>query len=210
MTLDTLDTLVTDARARLLARAKREGLTDVGYAVVDSPLGPLWIAVGPRGLAVISYGAEPNATDFGRLLRTYGPGIVPDPRRTSPVARELDQYFAGRRRSFDLDVDLAGMTPFQRRVLRATARVPYGELVTYKTVARQAGNEAASRAAGAAVGANPIPIVVPCHRVVASDGSLGGYAGGLDAKRRLLAIERGEAVPSGGWERSGPSRPTQA
>ena len=195
----TLDTLVTEARTRLLARAKREGLTDVGYAVVDSPLGPLWIAVGPRGVAVISYGAEPDAADLGRLLRTYGPGIVPDPRRTSTVARELDQYFAGRRKTFDLDLDLGGLTPFQRRVLRATARVPYGALVTYRTVAQRAGNVAASRAAGAALGANPVPIVVPCHRVVASDGSLGGYAGGLDAKRHLLAIERGEAVPAGGW-----------
>lgn len=199
----TIETLVDESRARLLARAKREGLAEVGYSVSDSPLGPLWIAVGPRGLSVISYGSEPNAADLGRLIRTYGPGIVPDPRRTSPVERELDQYFRGRRRAFELDVDLSGLTPFQRRVLRATARVPYGRLVTYKTVARQAGNEAASRAAGAAVGANPIPIVVPCHRVIASDGSLGGYAGGLDAKRRLLAIERGTDVPAGGWAPSG-------
>lgn len=195
----TLDTLVMDARTRLLARAKREGLADVGYSVVDSPLGPLWIAVGPRGVAAISYGAEPNTADFGRLLRSYGPGIVPDPRRTAPVARELDQYFAGRRKAFDLDVDLDALTPFQRRILRATARVPYGDLVTYRTVARRAGNAAASRAAGGALSANPVPIVVPCHRVVASDGSLGGYAGGLEAKRRLLAIERGDAIPAGGW-----------
>ena len=182
----TIETLVSASRTRLLARAKREGLAEVGYSVIDSPLGPLWVAVGPRGLSVLSYGAQPNATDLGRLIRTYGPGIVPDPRRTS-----------------DIEVDLSGLTPFQRRVLRATARVPYGELVTYKIVARQAGNEAASRAAGAAVGANPIPIVVPCHRVVASDGTLGGYAGGLEAKRQLLAIERGEAVPAGGWPPSG-------
>jgi len=195
----TLETLVADARMRLLARATREGLANVGYTVVDSPLGPLWVAVGPQGVAVISYGDEPSATDLGRLVRTYGPGIVPDARRTAGIARELDQYFNGRRRSFDVQIDLSGLTPFQRRVLRATARIPYGDLVTYKTVARRAGNEAASRAAGAAVGANPIPIVVPCHRVVASDGTLGGYAGGLDAKRRLLAIERGEAVPAGGW-----------
>lgn len=199
----TIETLVSASRTRLLARARREGLADVGYSVVDSPLGPLWIAVGPRGLSMISYGTEPNATDLGRLIRTYGPGILPDPRRTSSVERELDQYFNGRRRAFEVEVDWSGLTPFQRRVLRATARVPYGKLVTYKTVARQAGNEAASRAAGAAVGANPIPIVVPCHRVVASDGTLGGYAGGLDAKRLLLAIERGEAVPPGGWPPAG-------
>ncbi|MBA2372207.1 MAG: methylated-DNA--[protein]-cysteine S-methyltransferase [Chloroflexi bacterium] len=199
----TLDTLIAEARSRLLARARREGLADVGYAVVESPLGPLWIAVGPRGVAVISYGGAPNAADLGRLVRTYGPGIVPDARRTAAVARELDQYFSGRRRSFDVAFDLSGLTPFQQGVLRATARVRYGDLATYRTVAQRAGNAAAARAAGAAVGANPIPIVVPCHRVVASDGSLGGYAGGLDAKRRLLAIERGDDVPTGGWLRSG-------
>lgn len=206
----TLDSVLGASRSRLLARAKREGLADVGYSVLDSPLGPLWVAVGPRGLAVISYGREPSEADLRRLVRTYGPGVVPDARRTAAVARELDQYFAGRRRSFDLAVDLSGLTPFQRRILRATARVPYGDLVTYRTVARRAGNEAASRAAGGALGANPIPIVVPCHRVVATDGSLGGYAGGLDAKRRLLTLERGTSVPSGGWDRSGPSRPKQA
>jgi methylated-DNA-[protein]-cysteine S-methyltransferase len=113
---------------------------------------------------------------------------------------ELDQYFAGRRRTFDVSIDLSGMTDFQRRVLTATARVPYGELTTYRQVARGAGNEQASRAAGAAVGSNPVPIVVPCHRVVATDGSLGGYSGGLAAKRRLLALELGDdRVPSGGW-----------
>jgi len=114
------------------------------------------------------------------------------------VARELDQYFSGKRRDFDLTVDLSPLTPFQRKVLAVTARVPYGQLITYAKVAHNAGNDRAYRAAAGAVGDNPIPIVVPCHRVVASDGTLGGYAGGLDAKRRLLQLERG-AVPPGGW-----------
>jgi methylated-DNA-[protein]-cysteine S-methyltransferase len=123
---------------------------------------------------------------------------LPDARRSDPVARELDQYFAGKRRSFDVAVDLAGLTEFQRRVLGATARVAYGDVTTYARVAAKAGNEKASRAAGQALTANPIPIVVPCHRIVAADGTLGGYAGGLEAKRRLLALEGG-TVPPGGW-----------
>lgn len=196
----TLDPLVGEARERLVARARREGLVKVGYDVMDSPLGPLWIAVGPRGVLAIHYGASPDAHGLARISRTYGPAVLPDRRSCDRVFSELDQYFARRRRSFDLAVDLTPLTPFQRRVLAATALVPYGELTTYRQVARRAGNEQASRAAGAAVGTNPIPIVIPCHRVVASDGSLGGYSGGLSAKRRLLALELGDAqVPKGGW-----------
>src|SRR5438445_7859487 len=196
----TLAPLVDEAREQLLARARREGLITVGYDVMDSPLGPLWIAVGPRGVVAIHYGARPDPRELSRITRAYGPAVLPDRRRCDAVLGELDEYFAGRRRSFDVDVDLRPLTPFQRRVLAATARVPYGELTTYRQVARRAGNEQASRAAGGAIGSNPIPIVVPCHRVVASDGSLGGYSGGLPAKRRLLALERGEGqVPAGGW-----------
>jgi len=190
--------VMTDARERLLTRARREGLEAVGYRIVDSPLGPLWIAVGPRGIVAITYGGEPEPRDLARIVSAYGPGILPDPRRVDPVAREIDQYFAGTRHVFDVPVDFTPLTPFQRRVLKATARIRYGDLVTYAQVARAAGNERASRAAGGAIGANPIPIVVPCHRVVATDGTLGGYSGGLDAKRRLLQLERG-TVPPGGW-----------
>jgi methylated-DNA-[protein]-cysteine S-methyltransferase len=198
--MNALEPLIGEAREHLVARAKREGLATIAYDVMDSPLGPLWIAVGPRGVVNIHYGATPDPRELGRITRAYGPGVLPDRRGCDRVLTELDQYFAGRRRAFDVAVDLAPLTPFQQRILAATARVPYGELTTYKVVARQAGNEHASRAAGAALGANPIPIVVPCHRIVATDGSLGGYAGGLAAKRRLLALERGEAeVPAGGW-----------
>lgn len=193
---------IADARERLLARAKREGLAAVGYDVVDSPIGPLWVAMGPKGVAAISFGREPSEHELRRLVRLFGPGIVPDRGRTAPAARELDQYFEGRRRTFDVPFDLRGITAFQERVLRTTSRIRYGELMTYAAVAHRSGNDRASRATGAAVGSNPIPIVVPCHRVVASDGTLGGYGGGLDVKRYLLAIERAD-VPTGGWPKRG-------
>lgn len=195
-----MNELMTDARERLVARARREGLETVGYAVVDSPLGPLWVAVGPKGVLAIHYGAEPSTLELGRIVRAYGPGVLPDPKRADAVARELDQYFAGKRRRFDVAVDLSPLTTFQRRILAATAAVEFGDVSTYAKVAARAGSAKGSRAAGQALGANPIPIVVPCHRILASDGSLGGYAGGLDAKRRLLSLERGEA-PAGGWVR---------
>jgi len=200
MSAVTSEVAVAEVRAKLLARARRDGLETVGYRVIDSPLGPLWIAVGPKGVLAIHYGAEPSRHDLVRIVRTYGPGVLPDTRRADPVARELDQYFAGKRRRFEIAVDLTPLTDFQRRILRATTAVPFGEVSTYARVAARAGSTKALRAAGQALGANPIPIVVPCHRVLASDGTLGGYAGGLDNKRRLLALERGE-VPTGGWSR---------
>ncbi len=195
-----MNELLIDARERLVARARREGLETIGYGVVDSPFGPLWIAVGPRGVVAIDYGAEPSANEIARIVRAYGPGLLPDARRSDPVARQLDQYFAGKRKSFDIAIDLSPLTDFQRRILAATAKVGYGDVTTYARVAAKAGNQKASRAAGAALAANPIPIVVPCHRIVATDGTLGGYAGGLEAKRRLLALEGG-TVPPGGWEK---------
>jgi methylated-DNA-[protein]-cysteine S-methyltransferase len=181
--------VMSESRERLLARARREGLESVGYRVFDSPLGPLWIAVGPKGVLAVHYGAEPSHGELVRIVRTYGPGVLPDPRRTDPVARELDQYFEGKRRTFDVKVDLSPLTPFQQRILGATARVPYGGVATYATVAEQAGNRSASRAAGAALGANPVPIVVPCHRVLPGSGKLGNYGGGPERKRVLLALE---------------------
>ncbi len=197
MSAVTMD-ITGEARERLAARARREGLAAVAYDTVDTPVGPLWIAIGPNGVAGIHFGREPSEGELRRLVRLYGPGILPDRRTTAPLARELDEYFEGKRRGFDLEVDLRGLSRFHVRVLRALRRIPYGALTTYMRLARQAGNPTAPRATGRAVGANPIPIVVPCHRVIASDGTLGGYGGGLDTKRSLLALERGE-VPSGGW-----------
>lgn len=185
----TIDLRLADARERLLARAKREGLTTVGYDVLPSPLGPLWVAITPRGVATIHYGDAPSPAELRRLIRTYGPGIVPDHARSDALARELDEYFNGRRHEFAVAYDLAGLTPFQIRVLRATAKIPFGSVSTYGAIAERAGNGKASRAAGGALNANPIPIVVPCHRVVGKGGALVGYAGGLDVKQRLLEIE---------------------
>jgi methylated-DNA-[protein]-cysteine S-methyltransferase len=185
----TMDMMLGDARERLLAKAKKEGLTTVGYDVLGSPLGPLWVAIGPKGVTTIHYGDEPSEGELRRLVRVYGPGVVPDHRRSSVLARELDEYFNGTRRAFDIDVDLSGLTPFQTKILAATAKIPFGAVSTYQAVARRAGNEKASRAAGGALNQNPIPIVVPCHRVVGSNGSLVGYAGGLDVKLRLLTLE---------------------
>jgi methylated-DNA-[protein]-cysteine S-methyltransferase len=185
----TMDTVLGEARERLLARAKKEGLATIGYDVLGSPLGPLWVAIGPRGVTTIHYGNEPSESELRRLVRVYGPGVVPDRKRSRALARELDQYFNGRRHEFDIDVDLSGLTAFQTKVLTATAKIPFGSVSTYQAIARRAGNEKASRAAGGALNHNPIPIVVPCHRVVGSNGALVGYAGGLDVKRRLLAIE---------------------
>lgn len=193
-----MNELLIDSRERLLGRARRGGLETVGYRVIDSPLGPLWIAVGPKGVLAIHYGNAPSHGELARIVRTYGPGVLPDARRADPVARELDQYFSGKRKTFDVAVDLSTLTAFQRGILGATARVGFGEVSTYAKVAAKAGSERASRAAGQALGSNPVPIVVPCHRILASDGSLGGYAGGLAAKRVLLQLERG-SVPSGGW-----------
>lgn len=168
--------------------------------VLDSPLGPLWVAITAKGVAAIHYGTQAPEGELLRLIRVYGPNVVPDARRSAALARELNQYFKGKRRTFDIPVDLKGLTPFQTRVLAQTAKIPFGELITYRTLATLIGNTKASRAVGGAVGANPIPIIVPCHRVIATDGSLGGYAGGLEAKRKLLAIERPGAIPAGGWE----------
>jgi methylated-DNA-[protein]-cysteine S-methyltransferase len=185
----TIDVALNEARERLLAKAKKEGLTTIGYDVLGSPLGPLWVAIGPKGVTTIHYGSEPSENELRRLVRVYGPGVVPDHKRSSALARELDQYFNGRRHEFNIDVDLSGLTPFQTKILVATAQIPFGAVSTYQQIARRAGNEKASRAAGGALNQNPIPIVVPCHRVVGSNGALVGYAGGLDVKRRLLAIE---------------------
>ncbi|OGO71286.1 MAG: hypothetical protein A3H36_00180 [Chloroflexi bacterium RIFCSPLOWO2_02_FULL_71_16] len=126
-----------EARERLVHRARREGLATVGYGVLDSPVGPLWVAVGPRGVAAVTFDREPNERDLRRIVAAYGPGVVPDPRRIGPVARELERYFSGRLRAFETPVDLSGITAFQRRVLTALAKIRYGELTTYLALARR-------------------------------------------------------------------------
>ncbi|HTP21647.1 MAG TPA: methylated-DNA--[protein]-cysteine S-methyltransferase [Solirubrobacteraceae bacterium] len=170
--------------------AAAAGLLDVAYATTDSPLGTLLLATTPRGLVRLAYVDYENEDEVLEQLATrVSPRVLRAARRVDDPRRELDEYFAGRRRQFELPVDWQLTRGFARRVLEATARIPYGGIATYKDVATEAGNARAYRAAGNALGSNPIPIVVPCHRILHSGGGLGGYTGGLERKRVLLGVE---------------------
>ncbi|MDP9069412.1 MAG: methylated-DNA--[protein]-cysteine S-methyltransferase [Actinomycetota bacterium] len=178
---------VTDAKYALARRAALSKLVDVAYANVDSPLGPLVVAVTRKGVVCVHYGSDDAALQ--ELARKISPRIMNAPAELDEVRRELDEYFAGARQRFDFRIDWALMGPFQQRVLKATYRIPFGKVASYRDVATKAGAPGASRAAGNALGANPIPIVVPCHRVVRTGGQLGGYTGGLHRKEFLLELE---------------------
>jgi methylated-DNA-[protein]-cysteine S-methyltransferase len=178
-----------EAARRMSERAASEGLADVIYAPVDSPFGTLHAATTKRGLVRLAFPEEGLESVLGRLARQLSPRIVESPATLDPVRRELEEYFTGRRRAFDLALDWALIAPFGRRVLRMTAAIPYGGHLSYAEIAAEAGSPRGARAAGNALGANPIPIVIPCHRVLRSGGALGGYGGGLDRKRYLLELE---------------------
>lgn len=170
--------------------AAAAGLLDVAYAITDSPLGRLLLATTPRGLvrlAYIDYVDEDAVLE--QLAAQVSPRILAAPRRLDEPRRELEEYFTGARRSFEVPLDWQLTRGFARRVLEATARIPYGATASYKQVAAQAGSPGGSRAAGNALGSNPIPIVVPCHRILHSGGGLGGYTGGVEKKRLLLTVE---------------------
>ena len=167
--------------------AAAEGLLDVAYATVDSPLGPLVVAATPRGLARVSYGDEQEV--LLELAAKLSPRVLESPARLDDARRELDEYFTGRRERFDLKLDWSLTRGFAGEVLRQTARIPFGKTSTYAEVASGAGSPRAVRAAGNALGANPMPVVVPCHRVLRTGGALGGYTGGLERKQFLLALE---------------------
>jgi methylated-DNA-[protein]-cysteine S-methyltransferase len=179
--------------------AAAAGLLDVAYATLDSPVGTLLVAVTPRGLVRLAYldAGEEEASVLEQLATTVSPRVLAAPRKLDEPRRELDQYFAGRRRQFELPLDWQLTRGFGRRVLEATARIPYGATATYKQVATEAGNARAYRAAGNALGSNPIPIIVPCHRILHSGGGLGGYTGGLERKRVLLGVESGQESLAG-------------
>ncbi|HVA36245.1 MAG TPA: methylated-DNA--[protein]-cysteine S-methyltransferase [Candidatus Dormibacteraeota bacterium] len=164
----------------------------IRYAhTLDSPIGPLVVVVGPDGaLTEIEFGRTHHNRLFERMERAQI-GLEQDPRRTDPVARQLDEYFAGVRRAFDLALAPEG-TPFQLRVWEELRRIPYGVTTTYGKIAERIGKPTASRAVGLANGSNPIPIVVPCHRVIGSSGALTGFGGGIDVKAALLALESGQ------------------
>lgn len=176
-------------RATLAERAGEAGLLDVAYGTYDSPLGPLTVFVTPRGLVRLSYPGEPVEAQVDELAATISPRVMAAPTRTDDVRRQLDAYFAGSRTSFDVPIDWRLVRGFANAVLRATARIPFGGISTYREIAAEAGSPNAYRAAGNALGSNPVPIVVPCHRVLHAGGGLGGYTGGLDRKRYLLALE---------------------
>ena len=173
---------------RFRAAAAAEGLLDIAYDIADSPVGPLLVAVSERGVCRISYDADPER-ELESLARSFGARVLRSPRPVDEVKRELDEYFAGERTAFDLAVDIERLSPFNRSVLEELAHVPYGSLTTYGTLAGRAGRPRAARAVGTIMNRNPIPIVLPCHRVVGSTGSLVGYAGGLDRKKTLLRLE---------------------
>lgn len=175
---------------RFREAATEAGLVDVSFDVADTQIGPLLLAVTERGLCRISFDPEPDR-ETETLARTFGVRVLRAPRELDPVRRELDEYFEGRRRDFDLPLDLRGREGFSRDILERLANVPYGEVTTYKSLAVEAGNPRAARAVGTIMNRNPIPIVLPCHRVVGSNGSLVGYGGGLERKRQLLDLEAG-------------------
>jgi methylated-DNA-[protein]-cysteine S-methyltransferase len=183
------------ATASLLDRVSREGLADVSYAPVESPFGTLLLAASRRGLLRLAFPEESPDAVLERIARGFSPRIVEAAAPLDAVRRELDEYFAGRRRAFEAPLDWSLMGPFGRRVLKVTREIPFGGVLTYAQVAAEAGSPRGFRAAGNALGANPIPIVIPCHRVLRSGGSLGGYGGGLDRKRFLLELEGALAPP---------------
>jgi methylated-DNA-[protein]-cysteine S-methyltransferase len=177
---------------RFRQAAADSGLVDVSFDVADTQIGRLLLAVTDRGLCRISYDPEPER-ETEELARTFGVRVLRAPKEVDLVRRELDEYLEGRRRDFDLPLDLRGRTGFAKDILERLARVPYGEVTTYGALAAQAGNPRAARAVGMIMNRNPIPIVLPCHRVVGSTGSLVGYGGGLDRKRLLLDLESGRS-----------------
>jgi methylated-DNA-[protein]-cysteine S-methyltransferase len=190
--MTTLNAPSTTGAAEAAARFAAGAPADVHYAVVDSPVGRLVAARTARGLARLAYEDFNGGLDtvLEQLADRLSPRILEGPAKLDDVRRELDEYFEGRRTAFDLAIDLAYVkTPFGRRILQACATIPFGQVSSYRAMATRAGSAGAVRAAGTALGANPIPIVVPCHRVLRTGGGMGGYTGGVERKATLLRIE---------------------
>jgi methylated-DNA-[protein]-cysteine S-methyltransferase len=179
-------TVPIDLDRRFRDAADSEGLVDVAYDLTDSPVGELLVATTDRGLCRIAYRPD-DALD--ELAGDFGVRVLRVPRRVDGIRRELDEYFEGQRQEFDLRLDLTPVADFHRRALDELALVPYGQVTTYGALAAKVGRPKAARAIGGAMNRNPIPIVLPCHRVVGAGGSLVGYAGGLERKELLLRLE---------------------
>jgi methylated-DNA-[protein]-cysteine S-methyltransferase len=181
--------------AAAIARAEADGLVDVAYAITDSPVGPLLVAATAAGLVRLAFEREDDDEVLGQLAARVSPRVLEAPARLDEVRRELDEYFAGGRDHFDLALDWRLSAGFRRTVLETLyADVDYGHTVSYLELATMVGNPKASRAVGTAMATNPIPIVVPCHRVLRTGGQLGGYGGGLPTKIKLLELESGSST----------------
>jgi methylated-DNA-[protein]-cysteine S-methyltransferase len=177
------------ALENLTEQAGAEGLLDVAFTTIDSPFGPLLLASTPQGLVKVSLPGHDPDEALEELAARISPRVLEAPAQLDRARRELDLYFEGKLTEFDLPLDWQLSKDFRRKALRAIDRIPYGQTRSYTQIARSAGNERAVRAAGTACGSNPIPIVVPCHRVLRSGGALGGYGGGLPMKEALLKLE---------------------
>jgi methylated-DNA-[protein]-cysteine S-methyltransferase len=181
--------VLSKLRHRLGLAADAEGLLDIAYTTVDSPVGTLLLAATPRGLLRVAYHVEDHDRVLETLSRQISPRVLRAPNRLDEAVRELGEYFGGQRRVFSLPLDLSLSRGFRQLVQRLLPEIGYGQTRTYRQVAELAGSPKAIRAVGTACATNPLPVVVPCHRVLRADGTLGGYVGGLDAKATLLRLE---------------------
>ena len=184
------DPALAGLRARLVQQADDAGLVEVAYRTLDTPLGPLLLAATAQGLVRVAFEREGFDAVLAALATRVSPRVLEAPRRLDEAAVELEEYFTGTRRRFDLPLDRALSTGFREKVQRVLPRIDYGSTRSYKEIAELVGSPRAVRAVGTACATNPLPIVVPCHRVLRTDGALGGYVGGLDAKTALLTLER--------------------
>jgi methylated-DNA-[protein]-cysteine S-methyltransferase len=176
-------------RHRLGLAAEAEGLLDVAYTTIDSPLGTLLLAATPKGLVRVAYDVEDHDRVLGTLAQRISPRVLRAPRRLDAAARELDEYFSRQRRVFDLPLDMSLSKGFRQLVQRHLPEIGYGQTRTYRQVAELVGSPQAVRAVGTACATNPLPVIVPCHRVLRADGTPGGYVGGPGAKQALLSLE---------------------
>ncbi|MEP6973403.1 MAG: methylated-DNA--[protein]-cysteine S-methyltransferase [Actinomycetota bacterium] len=186
----------TERRSRAVAGtipdlATADGSLDVALGTLDSPIGELLVAVTSRGLAAVSFEDEDGYREqlLARIAREISPRILSSRKATDEWRRELEEYFSARRTRFELRIDRRLIHGIARDVLQQTSKIPFGEVSTYGAVAKEIGHPTAARAVGRALGSNPIPIVIPCHRVIGASGKLTGYAGGLDRKVTLLELE---------------------
>lgn len=184
------DPALAGLRARLVQQADDAGLVEVAYRTLDTPVGPLLLAATAQGLVRVAFEREDFDAVLAALASRVSPRVLEAPRRLDEAAVELEEYFTGTRRRFDLPLDRALSTGFREKVQRVLPRIDYGSTRSYKEIAELVGSPRAVRAVGTACATNPLPIVVPCHRVLRTDGALGGYVGGLDAKTALLTLER--------------------